>query len=134
MLCHPCLYSLGLHQYLSTAHLPGTLKAVNSSITSAIVFSSSRPFINCSFSLLLNIFVLTVCGLNTQPAHPFLGRLMTFSLMFAVLQGQYVSLWCGLNFSLNVENSPSAVLHPSFSKLVKVYSNCKPSLPNQFFI
>ena len=45
-----------------------------------------------------------------------------------------ISLCCGLNFSPNVENGPSTTLHASFSGLITVFINCKPSLPNSFLI
>ena len=45
-----------------------------------------------------------------------------------------VSLCCGLNFSFKTLNSPVALLHSSSSALVRVWMNCSPSLPNQFFM
>ena len=46
-----------------------------------------------------------------------------------------IILFChgvALNFSLNMENSPSTVLHASFLKFVNVCINCMPSVPHQF--
>ena len=98
-----------------------SLKAVSSFIISTMVVSSSRWFINCSFSL--------GPWFAIYPFTP--GQTPDFCFQLSVLQEQYCSLWCCLNFHLVCKNSLSTVLHASFPKLRNV--NCSPYLPSQFF-
>ena len=79
-------------------------------------------------------FVFALCGLNLQSAYPLLGRLLTFLLGLQYCMDNMVSLWCSLNISPNVQNSPCTVLHASFSKLVNVCINFSPSIFTQLFI
>ena len=87
---------------------------------------------NCSFSLLsYSLYLHSVAFIHNLPIHSCVdSSFFLFSLKYH--NDNMVSLCCGLNFLPSIANSPSAVLHASFSKLTNVCINCSPSLCSTF--
>ena len=94
--------------------------------------SSFMPLMNCSFSLLsFSLYLHSAAFTCNLSIHSCMDSLLLLpSLQY--WNDNIVLLYCGLNFSLSILNSPPAVLHTTFSNFVKACMNCSPSLPILF--
>ena len=74
-----------------------------------------------------------ICYIHNLLIHSWADQ-WCFLLGLQYCKDKIIRLWNGLNFSVNMKNSPIAVFHVSFSGIVEVFNHCKPSVISQFLI
>ena len=116
------LWAHSLCAYINTHSLVASSILSNAVISlsiSPIMLSSSNPWINC----LVRLFIIFGC----------IDSLLPLFTMYPSIPGQIhdssnstIWFWYGLNYWLNIENSPFAFLQVSFSALIGVFIRADP--------
>ena len=108
------------------------LIAANSLIISVIISSPFIPCLNCSFNLLSSYLYPHLSTFILRLPINFSAFLFCCLASVQYCNGKIVSFCWGLNFSLNISNNPTLILHLFCSSSFKVYTNLSPSLCNKF--